>query len=171
MIQILSSCEKYWFIKSASPCRSRHLELQLKSARKWTGPTMIFTNGTEFSGHFGWNGKRGIHLSISIFSGMAWTIWTSNGKFRFLLSNGTGQISKTSGFRENMGLVGVPILTGSQTWFQSLLFEDFRLTALGSPRMSGMVHVQTCLQSRTQSPQALWASDWSPRDSGELEKS
>ena len=69
MIQILSSCEKYCFTKSASPRRSRHLELQLKSARKWTGPSMILTNGKEFSSHFGWNGKRGIHLSISIFSG------------------------------------------------------------------------------------------------------
>ena len=69
MIQILSSCEKYSFTKSASPCRSRHLELQLKSARKWTGPSKILTNGTEFSSHFGWNGKRGIHLSISTFSG------------------------------------------------------------------------------------------------------
>ena len=37
------------------------------------------------------------------------------------------QISVPSGFRENMGLVGVPILAGLQTWFQSLLFKDFRL--------------------------------------------
>ena len=37
------------------------------------------------------------------------------------------QISGPSGFRENMGLnlVGVPILAGSQTWFQSLLFKNF----------------------------------------------
>ena len=28
------------------------------------------------------------------------------------------QISEPSAFRENMGLVGVPILAGSQTWFQ-----------------------------------------------------
>ena len=35
------------------------------------------------------------------------------------------QISEPSAFRENMGLVGVPILAGSQTWFQSLLFKDF----------------------------------------------
>ena len=36
---------------------------------------MILTNGTEFSGHFGWNGKRGIHLSISIFSGNVPVEW------------------------------------------------------------------------------------------------
>ena len=30
-----------------------------------------------------------------------------------------------SAFRENMGLVGVPILAGPQTWFQSLLFKDY----------------------------------------------
>ena len=47
---------------------------------------MILTNGTEFSGHFGWNGKRGIHLSISIFSGNAPVEWPE--PFRFLLSNG-----------------------------------------------------------------------------------
>ena len=75
MIHILSGCEKYFFTKNASPCRSRHLELQLKSARKWTGPSMILTNGTEFSSHFGWNGKRGIHLSISIFSGNVPVEW------------------------------------------------------------------------------------------------
>ena len=68
MIHILSSCEKYCFTKSASSCRSRHLELQLKSAR----PTAILTNGMEFSGHFGWNGKRG---SISICSGNVPVEW------------------------------------------------------------------------------------------------
>ena len=36
------------------------------------------------------------------------------------------QISEPSGCRENMGLVGVPILAGSQTWFQSLLLRIFQ---------------------------------------------
>ena len=35
------------------------------------------------------------------------------------------QISEPRGFRENIGLMGVPILAGSQTWFQSLLFRIF----------------------------------------------
>ena len=35
------------------------------------------------------------------------------------------QISEPSAFRKNMGLVGVPILAGPQTWFQSLLFKDY----------------------------------------------
>ena len=40
-------------------------------------------------------------------------------------NNDWNKISEPSAFRENMGLVGVPILAGSQTWFQSLLFKDF----------------------------------------------
>ena len=36
------------------------------------------------------------------------------------------QISVPSGFRENKGLVRVPILAGSQIWFQSLSFKDFQ---------------------------------------------
>ena len=39
------------------------------------------------------------------------------------------QITEPSGFRENMGLMGVHILAGSQTWFQSLLFKDIRYVA------------------------------------------
>ena len=40
------------------------------------------------------------------------------------------QISVPCGFRESMGLVGVPILAGSQTWFKSfLLSKEFPLTS------------------------------------------
>ena len=39
------------------------------------------------------------------------------------------QISEPSSFLKNMSLVGVPILTASQTWFQSLLFKNFQLGA------------------------------------------
>ena len=92
--------------KSASPCRSRHLELQLKSARKWTGPTMILTNGTEFSGHFGWNGERGIHLSISIFFGNVPVEWpepfelpTENSGFCCQMVNGP-DLENTLRFRD-----------------------------------------------------------------------
>ena len=45
------------------------------------------------------------------------------------------QISEPRGFRENIGLVGVPILAGPQTWSQSLLFKNFRFPALGSGYM------------------------------------
>ena len=100
IIQILSSCEKYCFTKSASPCRSHHLELQLKRARKWTWPSKILTNGTEFSIHFGWNGKRGIHLSISIFSGNVPVEWpepfelpTENSGFCCQMVNGPGVLT------------------------------------------------------------------------------
>ena len=46
-----------------------------KSVNPPLGPGMILTNGTEFSSHFGWNGKRGIHLSISIFPGNVPVEW------------------------------------------------------------------------------------------------
>ena len=106
MIQILSSCEKYWFTKSATPCRSRHLELQVKSARKWTGPRIILTNGTEFSGHFGWNGKRGMHLSISIFSGNVPVEWPKPFKLPTENSSFCCQMVNGPGIRKNLASLG-----------------------------------------------------------------
>ena len=52
-----------------------------------------FTNGTAIFRLFGWNGKRGIRLKISIFFGnfpVEWVlfIWISNRKFGLLLAIG-----------------------------------------------------------------------------------
>ena len=55
--------------------------------------------------------------------------------FRKTLDNkDINQISEPSRFCENMGLVGVPILAGSQTWFQSLLFKDFHLVRVAKKK-------------------------------------
>ena len=58
---------------------------------------MILTNGTEFSGRFGWNGKRGIHLSMPIFSENVPVEWpepfelpTENSGFCCQMVNGLG---------------------------------------------------------------------------------
>ena len=92
MIQILSSCEKYSFTRSASPCR-----LQLKSVREWTGPSMILTNGTEFSGHFSLEWEKRNTSEHFIFSGNIPVEWpepfelpTENFSFCCQMVNGPG---------------------------------------------------------------------------------
>ena len=48
-----------------------------------------------------------------------------------------------------MGLVGVPILAGSQTWFQSLLFKDFLLEEIKGGHQLGLNLIRRGMERRS----------------------
>ena len=74
--------------------------------------------------HATWAAKRSNNVGSNKVGTLNPTLFDSLA--RALDNMDLNQISVPSGFHENMVWVGVHILTGSQIWFQSLLFKDFR---------------------------------------------